>query len=90
MYIINSIINTERFLSKLDLRKITDLSKKNDDFEVNSINSENSDDENSDDNKSEKSILELSDEDPDNVFSLNDMDIEMDADENINGNPIDN
>ena len=90
MYIINSIINTERFLSKLDLRKITDLSKKNDDFEVNSINSENSGDENSDDNKSEKSILELSDEDPDNVFSLNDMDIEMDADENINGNPIDN
>ena len=87
-YIIGNIIDIETFLSEPDYANITKnlYSDKSDDLDV------YSDDESIgyiSDAESERSIDDIQEEEPDNIFSLDDIDIENDADENLTSNPMD-
>lgn len=95
-YIINSIIHSEKMLSKPDLTKFASYVVTSNDMELNTENDIMSDVEDDDIQEgyisaaeSEKSLGELSDTNPDDEFATGDLDIEADADENLVNNAMD-
>ena len=94
-YIINNIIQSEKMLSEPDLTKFATsvVASNNNDLNVDiNIMSDIEGDDVQDGYfsavDSEKSLGELSDANPDDEFSINDLDIEVDADENLINNAM--
>ena len=91
MYIINSIIDSEKILANPDLTKFSPAIVATNVIDIDETAAE-SDNDNDIQNESAN---EESDADNDQVdveqgdFDINDIDIEMDEEENINGNPMD-
>ena len=91
MYIINSIIDSEKILANPDLTKFSSAIVATNVIDIDETAAE-SDNDNDIQNESAN---EESDADNDQVdveqgdFDINDIDIEMDEEENINGNPMD-
>ncbi len=93
--IINTIIESEKLLSEPDLVKFTSAIIASNNIDVNLDGNATMVDGDGDDvqdgyesaAESEKSLAELGDDEPDDQFSIGDLDIEIDADENLLGNP---
>ena len=93
-YIIKKIIKTDKLMSKPDLTKIkttyfSDIEISDKTSEVVDIDANIQD--GYVDDQPEKELADMSDEEPDDEFSMNDMDMEIDGDddENTLGNPMD-
>lgn len=95
LYIIKSIIDDEKLLSKPDLTKFkASVIAKNDIDESLPIDISDIDGDDVQNGyvsavESEKSLLEMEDTNPDNEFATGDLDIEADEQENLMGNPMD-
>jgi hypothetical protein len=93
--IINTIIESEKLLSEPDLVKFTSAIIASNNIDVSLDGNVSVVDGDGDDvqdgyesaAESEKSLAELGDEEPDDAFSIGDLDIEIDADENLISNP---
>ena len=97
MYIINSIIDSEKALSEPDLTKFSATVVASNLEEISTENIAEISDTEGDEvqnnhyesEESEAEIENIVDEEPNNEFDLGDMDIEMDEEENISANPMD-
>ena len=89
IFIINSILATEKILSEPELVKFTSAILASTDIDT-GIDGEGDDVKNGYESpaESEKALDELDDNDPADEFSLGDLDIEEDADENLLANPM--
>ena len=92
--IINTIIESEKLLSEPDLVKFTSaiIASNNIDVSLDGVAMADGDGDDIQDGygsaaESEKSLIELGDDEPDDQFSIGDLDIEIDADENLISNP---
>ena len=92
--IINTIIESEKLLSEPDLVKFTSaiIASNNIDVSLDGVVMADVDGDDIQDGygsaaESEKSLIELGDDEPDDQFSIGDLDIEIDADENLISNP---
>ena len=96
-YIIDRILNSDKMLSKPDLTKFkASAIVANEIDELDTMIESDVDGDNIRDGyvspaESEKSLLDMSDDDPDNEFAIGDLDIEtgFDDDENTQNNPMD-
>jgi hypothetical protein len=91
-YILNKIIYMEKMASKPDLNKFkssTILSTKSDNTSIDlPIDGDQVQTEYTDEPNDDKSLFDASDDEPDDNFSMNSMDIENDEEENLMGNPM--
>lgn len=95
-FMINSIIQSEKMLSKPDLTKFSTSVVASNDIDLSVDIAVMSDIEGDDVQdgygsaaESEKSLGDLSDANPDDEFATGDLDIEADADENLVNNAMD-